>query len=412
VVSLSVHDDQLGGGPALYAGGLNLDPFNSAPDLVWRWNAGAWVPLGNPGMQASALCSFDDGQGPALFAAGLFDTAHVMRWNGTAWSIVGASTTWATVSALAVFDDGSGSALYAGGEFTNMGGVPAASIARWNGSAWSAVGAGFGPGSVAVRALTVFDEDFGAGPYLVAGGRFSASAATPLASIARWNGSNWLPLASGLAGSAYSGSPTEVYALATFDDGLGSGRDLYAAGNFLGAGGIPATFVAKWEGCGGTGTPYCFGDGSLALGCPCANSGAVGSGCANSAVAAGARLSGSGGAQPDTLVLTAQGLLPSAPTLFLQGDALLSNGAPFGDGIRCIGGHLLRLAVKSAVSGATSYPQAGDLSISARAAALGYPISSPASRFYQAYYRDPAPGFCPAPAGATWNITSALRIVW
>jgi hypothetical protein len=30
-------------------------------------------------------------------------------------------------------------------------------------------------------------------------------------------------------------------------------------------------------------------------------------------------------------------------------------------------------------------------------------------RFYQTYYRDPATGFCP---GATFNVTSAIRIDW
>ena len=42
------------------------------------------------------------------------------------------------VCALAV----SGSTLYAGGNFTTAGGVPANSIAKWNGSAWSSLGSG------------------------------------------------------------------------------------------------------------------------------------------------------------------------------------------------------------------------------------------------------------------------------
>ncbi|MBK7644633.1 MAG: hypothetical protein IPJ19_16595 [Planctomycetes bacterium] len=409
VQCFAVHDDLLGGGPALYAGALDPDPFTVAPTVVWRWSSGAWVPLPNPGDLVASLCSFDDGHGPALFAGGNLTGGLVMRWDGASWTSIGSTSGWGAVSALIVFDDGSGPALYAGGEFTSMNGVPALRITRWNGTQWSAVGGGF---NAKVTALCAFNEGFGAGAYLVAGGSFSSSQGTALASIARWNGSSWLAMDGDLSGTAYSGSPTEVFALATFDDGRGSGRDLYAAGNFLAAGAAPASFSAKWEGCGGTGTPYCFGDGSLALGCPCANTGAVGNGCANSVSAEGARLAGSGAAQPDTIVLRAEGMPPTALTIFLQGSVVQANGVPFGDGIRCVGGQLLRLSVKQAAQGAATYPAAGEASITARSAQLGAPIPSPGVRCYQAYYRDPDPNFCPSPAGATWNITSALRIVW
>jgi len=70
-----------------------------------------------------------------------------------------------TVLALAVFDDGHGPALYAGGSFTTAGGAAASRIARWDGSSWSAVGSGLdGP----VWAL--LEHDDGSGPALHAGG--------------------------------------------------------------------------------------------------------------------------------------------------------------------------------------------------------------------------------------------------
>src|SRR5215207_5437996 len=95
-----------------------------------------------------ALAVFDDGQGPALYAGGEFlsaggaSAAHVARWDGATWSTLGApgSGTNGPVATLQVFDDGSGPALYAGGFFTSAGGIPAASIARWNGTSWSALG--------------------------------------------------------------------------------------------------------------------------------------------------------------------------------------------------------------------------------------------------------------------------------
>ena len=96
-------------------------------------------------------------------------------------------------------------------------------------------------------------------------------------------------------------------------------------------------------------------------------------------------------------------------SIFLQGDTLLTDGAVFGDGIRCAGGDLLRLYTKTASSGAVTAPEAGDPSITARSAALGDPIAPGSPRFYQVYYRDPEAAFCP---GATFNVGNALRIVW
>ena len=51
-----------------------------------------------------------------------------------------------SVQALTVFDDGSGLALYAGGNFTTAGGVAAQHIAKWNGSSWFQVGSGMDDG--------------------------------------------------------------------------------------------------------------------------------------------------------------------------------------------------------------------------------------------------------------------------
>ena len=163
---------------------------------------------------------------------------------------------------------------------------------------------------------------------------------------------------------------------------------------------------------GGPGTPFCFGDGSAAASCPCANPGAAGHGCDNSAGTGGARLTSSGTTSPDTLVLTSSGELPASLSIFLQGDASVPVGVPFGDGLRCVAGSLKRLYAKNAVGGGVGAPGPGDPPISARSAALGDPIAPGSTRYYQVYYRDPNQGFCPAPAGDTFNVGNGLAIVW
>jgi len=162
----------------------------------------------------------------------------------------------------------------------------------------------------------------------------------------------------------------------------------------------------------GTGTPFCAGDGSLSTACPCGNSGGTGRGCANSQNPAGAFLKALGRTSPDMVVLTASGLLASVPCIFLQGSTEVVTGAPFGDGVRCVGGQLLRLSLEFASSGLASYPGPGEPTITARAAALGAPIAPGTTRWYQTYYRDADLAFCPLPSGNSWNVTSGVAITW
>src|SRR5256885_11868144 len=91
------------------------------------------------------------------------------------------------VSALAV----SGSDLYAGGEFTTAGGSAANYIAKWNGSSWSALGSGMNSNVYALAA---------SGSDLYAGGYFTTAGGSTANYIARWNGSSWSALGSGMGG--------------------------------------------------------------------------------------------------------------------------------------------------------------------------------------------------------------------
>ncbi|MFM7282039.1 MAG: hypothetical protein ACKO32_09705 [Planctomycetia bacterium] len=168
------------------------------------------------------------------------------------------------------------------------------------------------------------------------------------------------------------------------------------------------------DSCQSTGTASCFGDGSTPTACPCANVGTAGRGCDNSAATGGAQLEAFGDPLSDNVVLQSSGELPTALSIFLQGDVINSNGVVFGDGVRCAGGSLKRLYVRNASGGVASAPQPGNPSITAQSTALGDPIGplSGATRIYQAYYRDPNLAFCAAPPGNSWNISSAITIIW
>jgi hypothetical protein len=156
----------------------------------------------------------------------------------------------------------------------------------------------------------------------------------------------------------------------------------------------------------GTGTPYCFGDGSGAA-CPCGNSSPVGNGegCLHS-LGTGGRLAATGTASisGDTVVLTGT-TMPNSSALYFQGTLQQSAGAgvPFGDGLRCAAGSIIRLGTKNNVAGTSSYPVGADPLVSVRGQVL-----VAGTRTYQCWYRNAA-AFCTA---STFNLTNGVEISW
>ncbi len=153
---------------------------------------------------------------------------------------------------------------------------------------------------------------------------------------------------------------------------------------------------------GGPGTAFCFGDGT-GTACPCGNNGAPGRGCANSANPSGASLGSSGTASvsADTLALLGSGM-PNAACLYFQGTTQLA--AVFGDGLRCVGGTVIRLGTENNVVGGSQYPAAGDPSISVR----GLMPAAGGVREYQCWYRNAA-AFC---SPSTFNLSNGLEVSW
>jgi hypothetical protein len=143
---------------------------------------------------------------------------------------------------------------------------------------------------------------------------------------------------------------------------------------------------------------FCHGDP-----CPCGNPTNDGSGCGNGS-GSGALLwaSGSVSLTAGDLLLTADGLIPSQPGLYFQGNNAINGGlgSYFGDGLRCAGGGVRRLQVVFAdASGASQtsihLPTSGA-------------VSAGEIKHYQLWYRDPAL----SPCGAGFNLSNGLRVAW
>jgi hypothetical protein len=113
----------------------------------------------------------------------------------------------------------------------------------------------------------------------------------------------------------------------------------------------------------------------------------------------------------DSLQFSTSGETPTATSILLAGSASIGSGAAFGQGVRCVGGMLLRLYAVVASSGAIIVPTGTAPSVSARHAALGDPLIAGSVRFYMAYYRDPhVLGGCSP--GSTFNATNAVGLQW
>ena len=112
------------------------------------------------------LRTWTTGPAPGLYVVGSFATAggiaasNVARWTGSAWTALGAGVGWAAFDALP-YDDGT-AALFVAGQFTTARGVPASGT-PWNGAVWSALGA---PGGNLLGGLAACDDGAGSGLYV------------------------------------------------------------------------------------------------------------------------------------------------------------------------------------------------------------------------------------------------------
>ena len=88
-----------------------------------------------------------------------------------------------------------GNDLYVAGEFSRIGGVSANKIARWDGTNWTALGSGV-LGNY-VRALCVHQGQ------LCVGGLFTNAGGVLASNVVRWNGRQWSPLSEGVNSTVF-----------------------------------------------------------------------------------------------------------------------------------------------------------------------------------------------------------------
>ncbi len=98
----------------------------------------------------------------------------------------------------------------------------------------------------------------------------------------------------------------------------------------------------------------------------------------------------------------------------MQGNGGISGGVTYGQGVRCLGGTVIRrLYIKQASGGSIAAPEpgTGDATVTTRSASKGDTIGAGESRWYLVYYRDPSMlAICPATS--PFNVTQTGRVEW
>jgi len=220
-----------------------------------RWDGTSWSAMGNG--FSGAVYALTHFQG-SLYAFGQFAFAfpnvswRTARWDGSLWQPLGpdhglqrpSDTEFAEAYASVVYGD----SLVVGGGFTRAGDQSVGLVAAWDGANWHPLGAGFD--SLAansgtceavfepwVHALCVYEGD------LIAGGSFALTAGgQEVYGIARWDGSAWHPMGSGVGrGPTWCGVPY-VLAMTVWNG------DLIVGGTFRTMDGQPMACVARWDG--------------------------------------------------------------------------------------------------------------------------------------------------------------------
>jgi hypothetical protein len=155
-----------------------------------------------------------------------------------------------------------------------------------------------------------------------------------------------------------------------------------------------------------SGATFCAGDGS-GNACPCSNAGASGHGCSSPFALNGALLTGSGDASvsADSLALTLTDLPHATMMVLMQGEGGSFSGTPFGAGLRCVSGAMIR--IKTMAAGTSAVIGAGNGS-GRTISAAGLVPPTGGTRYYQAAYRE-GPGACHS---AGLNFSNGWRVAW
>jgi hypothetical protein len=200
---------------------------------IAKWDGTTWDRLSDfdSGMNNTVYSLALDNSNN-LYAGGNFTTAgglpanRIARWNGTSWSALGRGLRGSPFNLPRAIVVDSQNNVYVGGDFTDAGDISASKIAKWNGTTWSALGAGMND--------KVNDLAFDNSNNLYACGDFTRAGDVSANYIAKWDGTRWSALPSEVNNNVLSI--------------IFKNNNLYAGGLFTQAGSSNSPYFAVWNG--------------------------------------------------------------------------------------------------------------------------------------------------------------------
>ena len=226
-------------GQDLYVGGNFTQVGAVAANHIARWDGTQWHALagGTDGPVYTIACT-----SASVFVGGKFtlagngEASNIAHWDGSTWQALGRGVrpipadAESGVYALAATD----SVLYVGGVFDSVGTIAGAALARWANNQWSSMGNLTGSSLFVgnyVTALAVVDSG------LFVGGRILPSTNQRMA-LGFWNHASWTNLIpAALAGQSFF----DIWAMAA------SPHQLCISGTWLGYHGLTNN-IARWDG--------------------------------------------------------------------------------------------------------------------------------------------------------------------
>jgi hypothetical protein len=241
-------------GSTLYVGGafqngagIAAADYLVACDLT---SGAASALVANAGDSTGAVYALTADSNGVLYAGGTFNNMagipaadHVALWDGASWHAMGSGPgpAFGAVTGIVRSVTANGTDVYVGSDASDIALIPQAdNVAKWNGTAWSAMGSdtsganGWFPAPTSINGMTT------SGSRVFAIGAFQNANGDPLADVvASFDGSAWHPVGSNGGGDGPLNASGHV--LAVFDERL------YAGGSFTSAGGDPlAQFAASY----------------------------------------------------------------------------------------------------------------------------------------------------------------------
>ena len=223
--------------PILCVNKFNEEIYIGGFVYLKKWNGSSWIVIeNNPNGLISNLCVINN----ELYVGGIFDSICgiaancIAKWDGNTWTSLNFPLSNSpSIGSICEYKG----ELYVGGNFYSSAypNDTIQNIIRFDGYNWKSVGGGLHGGMDEIGSMVIYKNE------LYVSGSFTKAHGNVGNYIQKWDGENWSDVGGGVMGYGGIGNG-QIRQLIVYND------KLYAVGVFQYAGGVPAQYIALWDG--------------------------------------------------------------------------------------------------------------------------------------------------------------------